>query len=53
MAYYFGNAVSDIKKIKGKDDGHLDLASLPSFARVKTKDDKGKEVDGRDLGAMI
>ena len=58
MAYYFGNAVSDIKNIKGKKDGHLDLASLPAFAKKKiTYKDKatGKVVteDGRDLGAMV
>ena len=33
MAYYFGNALSDIKGIKGTADGHLDMSSLPAFAR--------------------
>jgi len=58
MAYYFGNALSDIKKIRGKPDGHLDMSSLPSYARktVSRKDNKtGKIVveEGRDLGAMV
>jgi hypothetical protein len=58
MAYYFGDAISDIKKIKGKPDGHLDMSSLPSYVRktVERKDKKtGKTIveEGRDLGAMI
>ena len=58
MAYYFGDALSDIKKIRGKSDGHLDMSSLPSYARkrVELKDKKtGKIVveEGRDLGAMV
>lgn len=36
MAYYFGDALSEIKKIKGKEDGHLDMSSLPTFAQRKT-----------------
>ena len=58
MAYYFGDALSDIKKIRGKPDGHLDMSSLPPYARktVSCKDNKtGKIVveEGRDIGAMI
>jgi hypothetical protein len=58
MAYYFGDALLDIKKIKGNSDGHLDMSSLPSYARkiVERKDKKtGKTIvdEGRDLGAMI
>jgi hypothetical protein len=58
MAYYFGDALSDIRKIKGKPDGHLDMSSLPSYARkiIERKDKKtGKTIveEGRDLGAMI
>lgn len=57
MAYYFGDALSEIKKIKGKRDGHLDLSSLPAFARttITRKDKDGKEIveDGRDIGAMV
>lgn len=56
MAYYFGDALSDIKKIKGKD-GHLDMSSLPVFARktITRKDKDGKEIveEGRDIGAMV
>ena len=57
MAYFFGDALSEIRKIKGKKDGHLDMSTLPAFARktIKRKDETGKEVveDVRDLGAMI
>lgn len=37
MAYYFGDAITEIKKIKGKSDGHLDYATLPPFARKISK----------------
>lgn len=57
MAYYFGDALSDIRKIKGKKDGHLDMTTLPVFAKktIKHKDKTGKEVveDVRDIGAMV
>lgn len=43
--FYEGDAVSEIRKIKGKD-GQISHSTLPEFAR-KTSD------DGRDLGAMI
>jgi len=45
MAYYNGDALSEIKKIKGKSDGHLDFDTMPKFAISKN--------GGRDLGAMI
>lgn len=35
MAYYFGDALTELKKIKGKDDGHLDFSTLPAFAKVE------------------
>lgn len=35
MAYYFGDALKEIIKIKGKEDGHLDFTTLPAFARVE------------------
>ena len=69
MAYYFGNAVSDIRKIKGKSDGHLDISSLPVEARKtirrQRRDEKGQalldaekkpvmvEETGRDIGMMV
>lgn len=45
MAYYFGDALTEIKKIKGKPDGNLDFGTMPKFAVAKD--------GGRDLGAMI
>ena len=36
MAYYFGDALKELKKIKGTEDGHLDISSLPAFAQRKT-----------------
>jgi hypothetical protein len=45
MAHYFGDALAEIKKIKGKKDGHLDMESMPPFAVA--------ENGGRDLGALI
>lgn len=45
MAHYFGDALSEIKKIKGKDDGHLDMKTLPAFATAPN--------GGRDIGAMV
>lgn len=57
MAYYFGDALSDIRKIKGKKDGHLDMTTLPAFARktITRKDKDGKKIteDCRDIGAMV
>jgi hypothetical protein len=57
MAYYFGDALSDIRKIKGKKDGHLDMSTLPAFARktITRKDKDGKKIteDCRDIGAMV
>jgi hypothetical protein len=65
--YYFGDALTEIKKIKGLPDGHLDYSTLPPFARktIVLKEDRGEKdkddkpvltetcEDGRDLGAMI
>lgn len=57
MAYYVGDALSEIKKIKATDDGHLDMDTLPSFAKKMTKrlivDNERTEVPGRDIGAMV
>jgi len=69
MAHYFGDALSEIKKIKGKADGHLDFDTMPVFAKkmqekaiskvIKNKDGKEEFIseivmeEGRDLGAMI
>jgi hypothetical protein len=68
VAYYTGDAVTEIKKIKALPDGHLDFTTLPEFARCmvttgkadsgeKDKDGKSVMVDvkteRRDLGAMI
>lgn len=58
--FYEGDALSEIKKIKGKK-GKIDHSTLPSFARRTVKkrkyDDRegteAEEVEGRDLGAMI
>jgi hypothetical protein len=44
VAHYFGDAVAEIKKIKGTTDGHLDFSTMPSFA-VNEK--------GRDIGATV
>ena len=68
MAYYFGNALADIKGIKGTADGHLDISSLPVMAQKsiqkKLLDEKGVPVldaeknpvifnePGRDIGMM-
>lgn len=56
MAHYFGDAVNEIKQIKGKEDGHLDFATMPTFAKCKCKksvDGLVIEEDARDLGAMV
>jgi hypothetical protein len=65
MAYYVGDAISEIKKIKALPDGHLDFTTLPEFAKRRfladngQKDKHGKAVmvetrpEERDLGAMI
>jgi hypothetical protein len=60
MAYYVGDAVSELIKIKGTAEG-LDYSTLPSFAHVIRKKDKledGKKVGeedehSRDMSAMI
>jgi hypothetical protein len=46
--FYEGNAVEEIKKIKG-NSGNIDHSTLPEFARRTHADGS----DGRDLGAMI
>ena len=55
MAYYFGDALKEIKKIQGKDGKHLDLTTLPEFARsYETEGGEQTEIiAGRDLGAMV
>jgi hypothetical protein len=67
MAYYVGDALEELRKIKALPDGHLDFATLPTFAKkTKTlradsgeKDKDGKAVltevvtEERNLGAMI
>ena len=45
MPHYFGDALAEIKKIKGKDDGHLDFDTMPAFAVSKD--------GGRDIVAMV
>lgn len=66
--FYEGDALSEIKRIKGKN-GQLDHSTLPEFARKKikkrnkklVKDSKGiekttidgEEIEGRDIGAMV
>jgi hypothetical protein len=67
MAYFTGDAISELKKMKTKEDGSLDMSTLPDFAKriisVKkpVRDANGKlrleesstsEVH-RDLGAMV
>lgn len=67
MAYYFGDALKELKGIKGLPDGHLDFTTMPAFAKktrtLRTdsgeKDGKGDAVfidavtEERDLGAMV
>jgi len=49
--FFTGDALEEIKKIKGKD-GEIDHKSLPDFVRKMQKID-GEEIEGRDLGAMV
>ena len=35
--YYFGDALRDIKGIKGQEDGHLDFNTLPAFAKKERR----------------
>ena len=55
--FYEGNALAEIKKIKGTATGkgkkEIDHSSLPDFVKVKKKNEDGIETDERDLGAMI
>lgn len=69
MDYYFGKSLSDIKNIKVKADGHLDMLSLPVEARkliqMPLRDKNGQvildtekkpiivEENVRDLGMMV
>ena len=53
MAYYFGDALKELKKVKGMDDGHLDLMTLPEFAQSQEVRGEQEVVVGRDLGAMV
>jgi hypothetical protein len=39
MGYYFGDALSEIKQIKGTVDGHLDMSTVPTFAKRNIKKD--------------
>lgn len=54
--YYDGDALSEIKNIKGKD-GEIEHYTLPPFARtfISRTDTLGVETieEGRDLGAMV
>jgi len=51
--FYEGDALSEIKGIKGID-GEIDHSSLPTFVQRKMKNkDTNVEHDSRDLGAMI
>ena len=54
--FYEGDALAEIKNIKGNGKGEIDHTSLPAIARRKIKYIKLEEEveeDGRDLGAMI
>lgn len=33
--YYFGDALAEIKTIKGTIGGHLDMTTLPTFAKIE------------------
>jgi len=48
MAYYFGDALKEIEKIKGTADGHLDMNTLPNFARRTRKKDINKSIKKND-----
>jgi hypothetical protein len=37
MAFYIGDALREIKKIKPTPDGHLDAATLPAFVQAPKK----------------
>ncbi|MBE3126166.1 MAG: hypothetical protein IMZ57_10990 [Acidobacteria bacterium] len=43
--FYKGDAIAEIKKIKTKPNGHLDMDSMPPFAVTPSGD--------RNLGAMV
>lgn len=50
---YVGDALSEIKKISHTSKQEIDHNTLPKFAQSKYYGEDGKEVTGRDLGAMI
>lgn len=52
--YYEGDAIKELSAIKGiTETKEIDHSTLPEFVKVVKTDAKGKEVQERDLGAMI
>lgn len=54
--YFYGDAVSELRQVRGKMRGakrEIDHSSLPKFARRTMERKDGTLEEGRDLGAMI
>jgi len=53
MAFYQGDALTEIKKIKPTADGHIDYDTLPAFARKVVKvgvfEDREIVKDGKSI----
>ena len=51
--HYDGDALADLRGVRGSKKGGIDHASLPAFARRQVARVDGSMEEGRDLGAMI
>ncbi|TXH41797.1 MAG: hypothetical protein E6Q97_36870 [Desulfurellales bacterium] len=51
--HYDGDAIAELRGVRGNGRGGIDHSSLPAFARKTVKRRGNQEEEGRDLGAMI
>ena len=51
--HYDGDALAELRQVRGSKRQGIDHSSLPTFARRKVRRDDGTTEEGRDLGAMI
>lgn len=51
--HYDGDALAELRAVRGDKRRGIDHGSLPAFARKRVRRDDGTTEEGRDLGAMI
>ena len=51
--HYDGDALADLRAVRGDRRRGIDHSSLPAFARKQLRLKDGTAEEGRDLGAMI